>query len=229
MPPQCILVQLPLADAREEWRPVVGWESFYEVSSLGRVKRVKAGTRTYPGRILKQCFNNYGYLHVRLSDQPTRACTYTVHRLVTEAFVGPLPPGMVCNHIDGVKTHNTPCNLEIVTPERNSQHSAELGLHSHGDSHYARTNPEKLARGERHWTALYPDLIKRGDESWSATHREKLARGERNRKSNLTEAAVREIRALGGTMSQRKLSERFGVSQVTIGLILRGKTWAHVV
>ena len=26
---------------REEWRPVVGWEEHYEVSNLGRVRRIQ--------------------------------------------------------------------------------------------------------------------------------------------------------------------------------------------
>lgn len=52
------------------------------------------------------------------------------------------------------------------------------------------------------------------------------ARGEDAGASRLTEDQVREIRA--SCASQRKLGERYGVSQVAISKIKTRKTWAHV-
>lgn len=52
-----------------------------------------------------------------------------------------------------------------------------------------------------------------------------IARGERNGLSKLTEEDVREIRLLTETLSQQKIAHRFGVSQTTIGFVLRRETW----
>jgi len=85
--------QLSLDDV-EIWKPVVGWEGLYEVSSLGRVKsfcdhgRWKTGPE---GRLLKISYNvDNGYAYVRLSRNGT-STPRTVHSLVLEAFVGPCP------------------------------------------------------------------------------------------------------------------------------------------
>jgi hypothetical protein len=55
-----------------------------------------------------------------------------------------------------------------------------------------------------------------------------LARGERQGIARLTEQAVREIRELAGSVSQRDLAERYGVCQATVSLAMRGETWGHV-
>lgn len=61
-----------------------------------------------------------------------------------------------------------------------------------------------------------------------AKGRAKTARGETNRHAKLTADQVKEIRALGGTMSQEKIGQQFGVSQVQISNILRGDHWKHI-
>lgn len=102
-------------ETREEWRPVFGHEGHYMVSSLGRVFSLGAG------RVMAQYLTERGYLKVELSisGKPTRRFA---HRLVAEAFIGPCPPGITVNHIDGVKTNNTIRNLEYLTREENIAH-----------------------------------------------------------------------------------------------------------
>lgn len=53
-------------------------------------------------------------------------------------------------------------------------------------------------------------------------------RGERISASKLKAIDVLNIRALAGTMSQRKIAAVFGVSHSTVGLVLRKEGWAHV-
>jgi len=51
-------------------------------------------------------------------------------------------------------------------------------------------------------------------------------RGEKQWASKLTENDVRKIRAIGDTIPQWKIAERFGVCQRSISGIVRRETWA---
>lgn len=101
----------------ELWRPVVGRETQYEVSCLGRV-------RALGGRIVGQWQNNQGYLLVRFSN-PRQ--TVRVHRLVADAFVANPDAKPFVNHIDCVRSNNDSANLEWCTQLENLQHSDRLG------------------------------------------------------------------------------------------------------
>jgi DNA-binding XRE family transcriptional regulator len=88
----------------EDWKPVIGYEGIYEVSSLGRVRKVATGL------ILHQS-NRGGYRQVGLRKDGTWK-TESVHRLVAKAF---LPnPDMLpqINHRDEDKANNCVENLE---------------------------------------------------------------------------------------------------------------------
>lgn len=110
---------------REIWKPVVGHESSYEVSNLGRIKRTKSGPNTFTGRILRPSVNSKGYLRVNLCGSRK---WYSCHSLVAAAFIGPRPEGLEINHIDGDKTNNHADNLEYVTSSENHKHAFSLGL-----------------------------------------------------------------------------------------------------
>ncbi len=127
--------QLPLASQSEEWRPVVGYEGWYEVSNLGRVRRSVPnphGGGTYPQRILKPQVRN-GYLRVPLCKDG-RQRLIPIHRMVLAAFLGPFAPGEETNHINGCKDDNRLCNLEKADRLRNMGHAVATGLHrgTHG-------------------------------------------------------------------------------------------------
>lgn len=99
------------------WRPVIGYESRYEVSEDGQV-------RTISGRLLKQFLSDQGYALIRVSG-PRK--TIRVHRAVAEAFI-PNPDGLpFVNHIDCVRDHNSIHNLEWCTQWQNLNHSQALG------------------------------------------------------------------------------------------------------
>src|SRR5204863_494065 len=51
----------------EEWKPVIGWRGWYEVSSIGRVRRVKAIRGTRAGTLLRPYTPNTGYPVVNFS------------------------------------------------------------------------------------------------------------------------------------------------------------------
>lgn len=110
----------------EEWRPVVGWEDRYLISSLARVWSI------FSGRPLssRQGFSNEGgkrrdkYFYVTLTRDNKRKCAY-VHVLVAEAFIGPRVPGQEANHRDLNKANNALSNLEYLTPKANTRHAWE--------------------------------------------------------------------------------------------------------
>jgi hypothetical protein len=110
---------VPLNPARdEEWRPVVGYEGFYEVSSFGRVRTLGGGKARTHGRILKATVGTTGYLRVALSaGNVSRTCK--VHRLVAAAFHGGIPPRAYVLHRDGDPTNNAADNLYFGDARQN--------------------------------------------------------------------------------------------------------------
>ena len=111
----------------EEWRSIPGYNNGYEVSNLGRVKSLdrkvyrKDGSyiKKY-GRLLIQSINNFGYNRVEISIF-NKGKEYFVHRLVAMVFLV-FDENKQVNHINGVKTDNRVCNLEMVTQSENIKH-----------------------------------------------------------------------------------------------------------
>ena len=116
----------------EVWRPVLGYEGFYNVSDLGRVRRIapppRGGSRPRsPDGILSPMPDRRGYLRVNLKRNG-KAQHKFVHVLVIEAFLGPFSPGEETDHKNGIKADNWLANLEKVTPFENTRRAIRLGL-----------------------------------------------------------------------------------------------------
>lgn len=115
----------------EIWRPVIGFEKFYEVSSLGRVRGLRRSTRkskTIPAfKILAPRINRGGYVQHGLSEKG-KSKNHRAHRLVAVAFVDNPFNYTYVNHKDGNKTNNAADNLEWVTPSGNNKHAYDSGL-----------------------------------------------------------------------------------------------------
>lgn len=112
---------------RERWYPIHGFDGIYEISNYTRVRRVADSPQSPIGRLMPQTISKYGYPVVYLSNRDGGKC-YFVHRLFVESIVGPIPDGLVVNHIDGDKTNNTLDNLEVVTQGENNSHAHRTGL-----------------------------------------------------------------------------------------------------
>lgn len=115
---------------RETWKPAIGYEGAYEVSSYGRVRSVRppdSNRRTPIGYIIKPRVNK-GYYSVWLWKGGKNKAN-RVHHLVLEAFCRSRPDGYQANHINGQKLDNRCSNLEWVTPSQNMQHAIRNGLY----------------------------------------------------------------------------------------------------
>lgn len=113
----------------EVWKPVVGYEDFYEVSNLGRVRSldryVKLGGRQNSdqlvlkkGKILSEKDNGHGYKAVHLTINRITKDKY-VHRLVAQAFLSNQNNFPEVNHKDENPANNCLDNLEWCTAQYN--------------------------------------------------------------------------------------------------------------
>lgn len=119
----------------EIWKPVKGYENYYEVSSEGRVRSVdhyvRAGLKhnsfvKKKGHLLKQNAKRNGYLTVDLCKD-NRTKTISVHRLVAIAFLEPVEGKNFVNHINLNKHDNRVENLEWCTSSENAKHAVDNG------------------------------------------------------------------------------------------------------
>jgi hypothetical protein len=111
----------------EIWKDIAGYEKFYQVSNLGRVRSLdrviisKDGKRRFfKGKVLIPNVNNSGYLFVNLLNGCRK--NMLIHRLVLIAFKknqNNLPEG---NHKDGNKLNCCSDNLEWCTHQENIDH-----------------------------------------------------------------------------------------------------------
>lgn len=124
----------------EIWAPCVGWEGFYEVSSIGRVASVgrmvhhPQGALHIRPRLMRFETTCHGYFRVTFCRNGVRK-KLLVHRLVAEAFFEPDFNRPDVNHIDGDRKNNTTLNLEWCTHVENLKNAVDRGMF-HG-----RTNP----------------------------------------------------------------------------------------
>lgn len=114
----------------ETWKPIEGYEGLYEVSSLGRIRRLKfVNTHGYQDKItiLKLQHRKNGYMQVILHDKE-RSSECLVHRLVARAFLPRVDGKEFVNHKDGNKANNRVDNLEWCTRSENMLHAYKSGL-----------------------------------------------------------------------------------------------------
>lgn len=118
---------------KEIWKPVIeeGFEGFYEVSNLGRIRSTdrivesKRGPLKYKGKLLSPSPNSDGYLTVNLCKSGKKK-NVKVHQVVAKAFI-PNPNNFPeVNHIDENKANNQVTNLEWCTRKHNMNHGTAL-------------------------------------------------------------------------------------------------------
>lgn len=126
-------------EIEEIWKPIEGFEEFYEVSSLGRVKALDRCVSTKDGKvfhlkemILKPNKNANGYMGVKLYKNG-KGKMFRVNRLVANSFIPNPNNYQEVNHKDEDKNNNSVYNLEwcsrqynVNYGERNAKASSSL-------------------------------------------------------------------------------------------------------
>lgn len=117
----------------EIWKPVVGYEGLYEISSLGRVKRLpkyvtdSIGRNTYyeekilTNKIATQ--TGYPSIGLRKDGKTSKIC---IHKLIADAFI-PNPDNLPCiNHKDEDRSNSVLSNLERCTYSYNNTYGSAM-------------------------------------------------------------------------------------------------------
>lgn len=126
---------------KEKWKSVVGYDGYYEVSSLGHVRsvdRIATNGSRRRGRLRKLVpigIDRQQYLSVVLSRGGKVQCV-RVHAEVLRAFKGPAPDGSEARHLDGDSSNNVVDNLAWGTPAENLSDKKRHG---------------RIPTGARHW------------------------------------------------------------------------------
>ena len=115
-------------ELNEIWKPIKNYEGLYEVSNLGKVRRLKFINGMYNFNQIRECkqtLNTWGYMTVNLCKNG-KSNTKRVHRLVAVAFLG--ESNLQIDHINGNKQDNRLVNLQYVTPKENTNRAVKNGL-----------------------------------------------------------------------------------------------------
>lgn len=137
------------------------------------------------------------------------------HRLVCELSKGAFDNELcVCHRCDSPSCCN-PAHLFIGTHQENMSDRNKKGRQSKGERHSAKMT-EVACRGDAHFARRHPERMRRT--------------GEQNGRAKLNPCDIKKIFELKSEgISNVKISDALGVSDTLVGLILRGKAWAHLV
>lgn len=111
----------------EEWRPIPGYEGYYEACTDGRIRSVdrtqigRWGPVFHPSYLMTPNNVHNGYQQVKFSVEGVKS-QQLVHRLVAQTFI-PNPQNLPqINHKDGNPSNNRVENLEWCTVSENALH-----------------------------------------------------------------------------------------------------------
>lgn len=140
----------------EKWKDIDGYEGLYQISNLGRVRRLPTEVinsfgvrRFFEGGGILNPTNSQGYLIVDLSRDGFRK-HYLIHRLVAQAFLENPNNLPFVNHKDENKSNNIVDNLEWCTPQYNTNYGTSIERRS--NSH--RGKKHKFSHHKKQWKAV---------------------------------------------------------------------------
>ena len=155
-----------MSHPKEQWKAVSGRP--YEVSTMGRIRKVTESG--YEMRSFR--YEPAEYRSVYLGRGDCRA----LHRVVAETFIGPIPPGFVVNHKNGMPGDNRLENLEIVTKKEDRRHCREVLKSSpppwserkqRANLNFKKSIDENDQYQSERWAAKYLGLTTRTVNAWA--------------------------------------------------------------
>ena len=135
-----------IGNSKEEiWKDIPEFEGLYQISNYGNVKSIKRKNRCYSKLLKLHQTGGRGirYLCAVLSKN-NKHKTFSVHRIVAQAFIPNSENKPEINHKDANKLNNFYKNLEWVTRQENVNHSVKNNLIPCG----TRCNFSKLTEKE---------------------------------------------------------------------------------
>jgi hypothetical protein len=183
------------------------------------------GCWLWPGATFR---GGYGNVSVVSSDGTRRNAG--LHRVVFEYIVGPIPEGLVLDHLPFCRTPAccNPAHLEPVTQQVNLLRGDTMTARRAAVTHcpagheYTSENTRRSSRGQRHCVACNTERKRR--QTNACTGRPDGRAGAGNGGAKLTAEQARAIKT--ARESSRVLADRYGVSAGTVRSVRDGKTWA---
>lgn len=241
----------PIDYTNEQWKDIPGYEGYYQVSDMGRVRSlsrivdmIHGGKYPVRGKILKPILKkDTGYYAVGLLRDGARQVT--IHSLVALCFIGPLPDGYHTHHKDDNKKNNRADNLEYLTPAEHNggdnngmakytegDYAAALALLATGKYTYAQIEEKtgmsgkslkSVIGGKRRTDIKVPPVLE-GDL------RTMFYSGQDNRYAKLTNTQVRKMRNdyATGNFTYKELGKKYGIHYRNVGKIIRKEMWKSV-
>lgn len=157
----------------EQWRPVPGYEGYYEVSDHGNVRsvdrKVPRGQNqlTVRGRKTGQFPNPSGHLITNL-QRGNVSRSFLVHRLVMSAFGGPPTGDQIVCHNDGNPANNHLSNLRWGTYSSNVYDKRD-----HGTDHQVNKTHCPLGHPLAGANLRTRDAVRRGCKACNRAHAKK--------------------------------------------------------
>lgn len=148
------------------------------------------------------------------------------HRHSYEQYVGPIPDGLVIDHLCRNRACCNPAHLEAVTHAENCRRGARGRLITHcKDGHPLSGDNVVMVNGRRRCLTC-----KRAQQRQRyAERRASQPRRPNTGRPLLREADIPVIRAMyAAGATQKQIAQQFDVVVSTIGMVVRGETWSHV-
>ena len=169
---------------KEIWKDIIGFEGIYEISNLGRIRRIKTG------RILSTRRTDGWYITVTLYKDKKRYGK-SLHRLVAETFVPNHYNLPEVNHIDEDKINNRADNLEFCDRKYNNNYGSRMDKirdtklkNGHINEEYSGL--DKKSYGKKYYQEHKEDRIEYG-KKYREEHKEYFKKYREEHKEELKE------------------------------------------
>ena len=125
------------------WKPILGYEDYYIISSLADVRsldrvmvRKNGSLYSSKGCAMKSFIGDNGYEMVSLRNGSGKGKIKRVHRLLAYAFLPRVKGKDFINHKNGIKKDNRIINLEWCNKSENTSHAYQIGILEVGENHH---------------------------------------------------------------------------------------------